>query len=367
MEPFEDRFHELLDAAEAEGHAPHTGPILDQAFRLAERHGDMAKAVLARYLYVFAVAPIEPDRALVGFAWCVAHQHEAGDVLSPEIPQLYGIAVGILRSYPDYSLAQIEATFGQMEQAYERLGLDMREVWHHRIYGMLGIGDRERAAEYYERWSTAERNAGACRACDAGTRVLYHLHLERYERGLQLAEPLLSQRMLCSDGQPLMTLAAVLLPLIKLRRSEEARRCYLASAQMLGELSYAGIWIAGRQLSFLALCGEVEEAVASLERHAPVALRRGTPTDRYGYLLAFGLLARRLCDEPGAEVRLRLPSAYPAAREDARYDPRALLDAVCVEIAELGARFDARNGNDEYKRVAREFGELYEAVRSSAG
>ena len=66
---YDDRFFELIHRAEDAQYGPDTGPWLEQAIRLADEQADPEYGLLARYFYVFAVAPVEPANAVVAFTW----------------------------------------------------------------------------------------------------------------------------------------------------------------------------------------------------------------------------------------------------------------------------------------------------------
>lgn len=361
---YQDRFFELLRRAEENGYRPESGVDLEAAFRLADAAADPEYGLLARYFYVFAVAPIEPANAVVAFSWCVSHEeHASGLIPQTSLVQLYGIVAGILRSYPEYSLEQIERTFDEMEEKFRKLGMSMRDVWHHRVYGALGVGNRDAAREYFERW-TAEPGAGrSCPVCDLGTRVLYYLYLEDYDRAFAHARPIWDGRR-CDDGQPLMTAAGCLVPLLRLGQFERARQCFQMAAAELGTLGYAGIWAAGRELAYLSAVGSVDEAQASFERHFAKSWSAGTPADTFGYLLSAKLFSKRLVEEGVTSVSLRVPSACPIHRGDDTYEPAALLEFFGDETRTLGARFDRRNGNSEFLRIAELTESIYDGVRA---
>ena len=361
---YEDRFFGLLQRAEDQDYAPDTGPLLEEAFRLADENVDPEYGLLARYFYVFAVAPLEPHNAVVAFTWCLAHQEHATDLI-PErsLVHLYGIVAGILRSYPDYSLTQIEHTFDEMERKFRELGLPMRDVWHHRLYGALGVGDKVRAREWFERWGRETPTPRSCAVCDLGTRVLYHLYFEEYDEAFRCARPIW-EGLRCEDGQPLMTAAASLIPLVRKRQYERARHCHQQVVGELGTLGYAGIWAAGRELGYLSVIGSQDAAVASFERYLPKAWFSGTPADRFGYLISAKLLARRM-GEVAESVALRVPHGCEFHRENGVYHPSELEAYSDRELAELGGRFDRRNGNREYTRISNLTVAIFDEIRAS--
>lgn len=350
-----ERFHGLIDRAEQSQYSPDSGVWLEEAWLLAQENWDIPNAVLARYLYTFAVAPLEPAKALVAFSWCVAHAEEAESALpGASLAQLYGIAIGILRSYPDYSLEQIEATFQEMERQYRKFGLPERDILHHRVYMALSVGDREGAEEWYSKWTSMPADVGACAACDRGTQALYHLHREAWDEGFRLARPLLEHALMCPHGQPLMSHAAVLIPMARRQMFEEAWRSFRVASQMLEELGYAGIWVAGRQLGFLALMGHFDEALAHFSRYASYGLYKGTPADRFGYLVSIkslALLAGEVGQDRALVSEMVRAGVFVKDGEDARRWAFAQVEA-------MAEAFDRRNRNGEFRRIVGVFDEV---------
>lgn len=361
---YEDRFFELLRRAEEHDYTPDTGPWLEEAYKLADEHVDPEYGLLARYFYVFAVAPLEPHQAVVAFTWCLANEKHASELIPQRsLVHLYGIIAGILRSYPDYSLDQIEKTFQEMERKFTELALPIRDVWHHRLYGALGVGDKERARHFFDKWSCETPTPRSCAVCDLGTRVLFHLYLEEYDQAFRCARPIW-EGLRCDDGQPLMTSAASLIPLLRVGQFERARLCHQQTVAELGVIGYAGIWAAGRELGYLSAIGSEEAAIASFERYLPKAWFSGTPADRFGYLISAKLLARRL-QESHETVELRVPDRCEFHRPDGRYSAAVLEDFFTTEMNELGARFDRRNGNGEYLRISGLTVDIFDEVRQT--
>ena len=356
-EPFENEFYKLIDQAQDLAYGPETGVYLDEAFRLAEEYSRGEHALLARYLYTFAVAPMDPEHALVSFAWCLGHEEHCGPLVPKRaIVELYSIVTGILRSYPEYSLEQIETTFEQMETRYRELGLPMRDVLHCRLYGRLGVGDREGAREIYPQWLEATPGDRNCTVCDRSTSVLYNVYLEQTDVALKEAQPILDGSVNCDDGQPMITQCATLVPLLRVGRDVDAAHHYKDSARQLDQVGFAGIWSAGRQLFYLSLMGDLVAAEKNLQRFFPISCVRGTPTDRFGYWIACRAFLRRVASDD-----------YDLARTLSVIAPdknvSQFTDWISVEIDRLSERFDARNQNGEYSRIARAYVGLYDALK----
>ncbi len=363
MEDWTEEYDRKIRESQSRGYEPSSSNLLEDAVRLADSNNDDERALLARYLFVFSVAPIDPQRALVEFAWCAARRDLESNMLPPHaIPQLYGIAVGILRSYPDYSLEQIEATFQQMEQAYRETGLDQRDVFHHRIYACLGTGRRDEAAEWFQKWREAPIYTPVCDACERGTRVLYHMHGERYQHAIDIAEPILRGFESCDDGQPLTTYSASLIPLVRLDRRDDAKRYYQAARQLLDGMGYAALWAAGRQLAFASLDDRPDDAREIFELWAPRAFRHGTATDLFGFLLACHVYVRMLAKR-GDTVQLGFPELDDAPRPtNGLVDVADFKSWVDLRVDHLAMRFDERNRNSEFSRISNLFRDLYEEV-----
>lgn len=361
MEDWTQTFDERLKSAQMLDYEPESADLLEEALKLADRNNDESRALLARYLFVFAVAPLDPRRALVEFAWCAGHRDGDTRFLPAHaIPQLYGIAVGILRSYPDYSLEQIERTLEEMELAFDEAGLDRRDVYHHRIYAALGTGRRDEARTWYRKWMQTPPRHAVCDACERGTQVLFHMHGEDYERGLEIARPLLDGRLSCKDGQPLSTYSASLIPLYRLERHDEADRYYRSARQLLEGMGYAALWAAGRQLCYASLTGRRDHAFELFERWAPRAFRHGTDTDRFGFMLASHIFCRLLEDD-GESHELAIPPVESAPpTPGGRVVVSQLRTWVDAQIDDLCRRFDERNRNGEYTRIASLYRELWD-------
>lgn len=355
MDDFETKFFALIDIAQADQYSPETAEKLDEAFQLAQFETHMEHALLARYLYTFSIAPIKPEKSLISFAWCLANLEYCGQLV-PEasIIELYSIVTGILRSYPDYSLEQIETTFTHMEEEYQKRGLPMRDVLHCRLYGKLGIGDREGAKEMYRQWSVAERGPRTCPVCDRSTSVLYHVYLDQPFRALNDAEPILSGDIICRDGQPMITQCASLIPLIRANRLKEAEHHYRHSTVQLRSIGFAGIWSAGRQLFYLSLIGDIERGEKNISQFLPIANTQGTPTDRFGYWLAARAFVQTHVDQ-----NQELPKLAGISTRD----PEEAQHELDKKIARLSQRFDIRNKNEEYSRIASAYINLYETLK----
>lgn len=356
MSDFDEKYFALIDSAQEENYSPETAHKLDEAIQLAADAGKKEYELLARYLYTFSIAPVDPEKSLVSFAWCLAHIEHCGPMIpKSSIIELYSIVTGILRSYPNYSLEQIETTFLHMEEEYRKLGLPMRDVLHCRLYGKLGIGDREGATRIYREWCVAEPGPRTCAVCDRSTSVLYHVYLDQPRRALNDAEPILSGKMVCGDGQPMITQCASLIPLVRASRFEEAERHFRESVHQLGNIGFAGIWSAGRQLFYLSLISDFERGLENINRFLPIANKQGTPTDRFGYWLA---------SRSFVAAHIEHDRELPKLDGFDSLDSKVVLEELDEKIFSLSKRFDDRNKNGEYTRITNAYIQLFESLKT---
>jgi tetratricopeptide (TPR) repeat protein len=135
--------------------------------------------------------------------------------------------------------------------------------------------------------------------------------------------------------EPHNVLAKSLLPLVRLGRVDEARANHLRGYRMArGNPNL--LRAIGRHIEFAALTGNEARGLEMLAEHADrLAHATDQAANRLGLLEGAAVLLRRLRDLGQDALEVRTGSATTVA---------ALLPTVEAEIAEIGARFDRRNG-----------------------
>jgi hypothetical protein len=84
---------------------------------------------------------------------------------------------------------------------------------------------------------------------------------------------------------------------------------------------------------------------------------------QFEFYRAARLLLSRLQVKGHGAVPLRLPSNFPLHRPDGRYEVAALMGWFDAQLNALATRFDARNGNDHFRRRIAELEQLSRQVR----
>ena len=101
-----------------------------------------------------------------------------------------------------------------------------------------------------------------------------------------------------------------------------------------------------QHLQFLALTDNYPKALRLFEKHLILALETACLAWRFDFYLAAKLLLERLAESGRQSLKLRLPENFPVASENGEYSLARMTDWFNQQLADMGGRFDARNGND---------------------
>ncbi|HJT77297.1 MAG TPA: hypothetical protein VJ739_08850 [Gemmataceae bacterium] len=354
---------ELLRQAGALEDGPSRIALLEEAVRLADSHNDVALGYRVRKeLTKAGTFGGYPEKALVSFSWCLAQcDRRPEEFRDIDLLWHYKWVTNHLALFPQFSREQIEAMLEDMTRRYRRAGVSLRAVQKLRRDLAVEMGDPDAAARHHLLWLASPRGWPAdCPACDQNALAEYLVFAGKDEAALEAARPILQGTLRCTCI-PHCTLALVLLPLFRLGRLAETvahhqkgYRLILRNRNYLKE--------AARHLAFLTLTDNLSRCVVLLERHLPWALETAEVGNRFEFYLAARLLAERLRDAGRAAVRLRLPRAFPLYEDGGRYETAVLLAWLEGALQGLAARFDARNGNDSFRRRLAENRRLKEQV-----
>lgn len=106
---------------------------------------------------------------------------------------------------------------------YERLKLSLASYYKALMNQNIDMGDAREAKSNYELWKKlAKDDMGDCEACEASGEIAYLNFIGEHAVALELAEPLLSGELTCSEV-PHITYAPILFSMIALGRTWEAK------------------------------------------------------------------------------------------------------------------------------------------------
>jgi hypothetical protein len=361
---YHDRIDELLDQAEELADGEPKLLLLEEAVRLADAHQDVELGFNLREDVVrTATFSGRNEKALVAFTWRLAQaDREPERFPARSLLWEYKWVVGSLTGFPQFSRRQIEEMLDDMTRRFERCGANLRAVHKLRCKVAQAMHEPEAARKHFRAWKQAPDGwPSDCAACDQDSHVRYLIFVGKDDKAVEHAGPILQGRMSCAVV-PQATLGAVLRPLVRLGRVQEAVRCHQRGYRMIaGNKDF--LEEAAQHLSFLVLTDNLARAVKVFEKHLGWALETMDLEDRFEYLLAARFLFERLGGSGKASLPLRLPRTFAGYQEGGRYEVPALLAWAEAECRELAARFDERNGNDGFARRMADERRLKELVR----
>lgn len=350
----EQRLDQMLYEAEwlPDGLAKLT--LLDEAVRLADMTANVDWQYRARYeLAMTAALGGFPERALVAHSWMVAAFDKHPDRFpADDFLWHYKRTVSVLDEFPQISRAKIEEVFEDLRGRYEREGMSLRGYYSRRLYAARGMGDDWRP--FAPAWRHAPSDGSQdCAACERDTAVNVLLWEGKLPQALKHAKPLLDGRMDC-HSVPHRTLSELMLHVWRAGDHagalEMQRRGYA-----LIRTDPSKLHLIGRHLELLGMAGMHAEAMRMFERHARWLDQNTSPMDHLWFLRGARVtLAAAQKLSPTQTRRLRLPESLPCWRKDGEYTLTDLLAWVDARLDELSAAFDARNGNETYRKALAE-------------
>ncbi len=286
----------------------------------------------------------EPAKAFVTFSWCLNEYDRDPGQRTREDERLllwhFKYMASALPSFPEVPLHRTYAVVDDMERRYRAGGHSLHAVYRQRWGIAHHIGDAAAAEEWYARWCAAPRDENSdCIGCDPGAKVSHLVERGRDEEAVELAEPVLTRQLSCSE-QPQGILTDLLLPYLRTGRLTEAaaahRRAYRALRGNVADL--AGI---AEHLMFCAYTGNQARGLELVQRHLGWLDRSPSPWAS----MRFAAAAARVLSGVAASGHDELTVHRPAAgdRAAAELTVPELAATLAAQARELGARFDARN------------------------
>jgi SAM-dependent methyltransferase len=342
-----ERITELVQqASRLERTDPAAVSLLEEAARIADTLGDVELGCKIRLDIIDAGCwSGKLDRMIVAFAWCLAqYDRDPSRFSMSSLYWRYKWVVNEAVAFPEIPRAKIEAMLDDMAERYRRANISLRPVHSFRCWAAMVMGDTEAAARHYEAWRESPRDLYAnCSACEADERVGYHVWRGADEEALEHAAPILARKLSCAEV-PHRTYGQVLLPLLRLGRTEEAADAHRRGYRLLADNGKL-LGSVGGHLAFLALTGNHSRAARVLERYLPHSLEARSRLDAFQFLLDARLFLGQLAASGRTSIRLRLPKSAPVWQKDARYEVAAIDRWLAERAAAIAADFDRRNGN----------------------
>ncbi|MBI4750099.1 MAG: hypothetical protein HY774_16560 [Acidobacteria bacterium] len=326
--------------------------LLESALRLAETAQD---EVLARTLHFELIRALVHTRQipklLASIAWLKARSQDPRD--TKLINVLYPFVIQQLPQFPGISITDIYTSLSELDRdlRFTRYG-EFRSVFVSWSVNW-DLGQIDRATDLYrelQKYSVHAKGEWPCEACALLARVKFQIFLGKHREAVEMATPLLHHRATCQRDFQVKVLTTLLLPLLKLRRASEAVHYHLMSVKKLPS-QVERILLAQQHIAFLCMTGNEIAALKLFEQYLPEVINSPLGLERLHYWMTGVRLFRQLLRQEQSQIHLYLPPTCPFSSGREFYSIQKLLDWVLAEASSLAEKFDARNGNDFYRRL----------------
>ena len=344
MASLDDKLWDLIEAAQAAQRTPHAVAVLEEGVRIADAHNDDEWSWdLRDRLVDAAYFSGAPERAIAAFSWMIAKCDA-----EPERWDEYDILwkyKWIAEHFPfmhQIDRSTIDRTLDDMQARYERAGYDRRPVTNLRAWNALWQGDLDAMSAWRREWWERPRDSMAdCWACELNYNTQYLVEEGRPADALRQARKILDRTQGCAEI-PHITFGYIIWTLLDAGRQDEAHEVHRAGYELIRQ-NHDFVMEIGEHIAFAAHVGEVEAAVAMLERHLPWAIGNAAWL-KDGHLIAAGegLLAR-LERQGVAELPIRLPREIADELGEDNRSTAAVRTWLEHRRTQIGDAFDARN------------------------
>lgn len=214
----------------------------------------------------------------------------------------------------------------------------------------MEMGMYEQAECSFERFRTEQPDEDwSCEGCDAGQIAAALIDLGHREQAIEAAQPLLTGAIKCNHSiQPQSILACLLQSDLEHGCMEEAA-VRVAKLTRIGFRDRSDLFALSQCLLYQAVA-EPERALSLLEKG--IAWSVGMLD--VAVLFYFYRSAWALCDvlaKDHAQLTLGLPKKFPLFRDNGLYQTHDLAKWFYENAAEIGQKFDRRNGTDKYAHL----------------
>jgi hypothetical protein len=366
MIEYQQQIRKLVDEANRLEHCLTQVNLLESAIQIADFHGDIEQGFWLRMeLIEAATFSGYVEKSLVAFPWCLAKSDEDPQKF-PE-SQLFWRYKWIcenLPNFPQVTREQIQATLMDFSDRYQRSSRNLRPVFQLKTIAAVLMNDRSEAIEYERKLSETERDYSYsdCRACELGWKIKFLIYIGDYEQALTAAAPIIQGTLRCAEI-PHHTLAALLLPLLKLGRIDEAIEYHRKGYPMVAK-NRDFLMSVSEHLYFLVATNDLVKAIGLLEKHLQWALEPVDPWSQFYFYRASYFLIKSLQNGSENTVKLILPRSFPLYSPDGCYDISLLINWFSQAAHDLATRFDRRNSNDYYLHQLKDLAKSGESQNS---
>lgn len=354
-----EKIYNLLDEAYDLENGKTKISLCEEAVRLADICGDEGVQIETRNeLTEAAVFGGEHEKGVVAFSWMIQKQKETPELINIfDFLWKYKWILGQIYGFPNIPRSQLDAIFADAIECYTLNDVSLRPIYEILCYLEMDSGNDDKAFENYQKWQSAPRDEFAnCLACEVSMQVYYQAFYENDERALEIAKPILKGKMKCAEV-PHATYGYILMPLIKLKRFDEAEEIFNKGYKMvsknkefLGEVT--------NHLRFLTLANKTKNAIRLFEKHLVWALEIKQFDERFHFYNVAWLLFDKLESNGETSIKMRLPNSFKHYSDEGVYEISELKAELEKDLNVIAEMFDKRNGNEHFAGLVKQNREL---------
>ncbi|MEU8003467.1 hypothetical protein AB0B66_20110 [Catellatospora sp. NPDC049111] len=320
---------------------------LDEVIRLADAAGWDAFAFDTRLgaLGDYTQAG-QTQRELLALSRCLATLDRTPELVTPWqhrrlLWSLVYAPMNLVR-FPTVARQQIEQVFADAERHLRGSGYQMHAIYQLRMYVALHLGDHEAALTWHDRFVVAKPDQmSSCNACVPSYLIECYQETGQFARAVELTEKV---KHLTCHGQPYWLLSHALLPYVRTGDLDGAREAQRRAYPGMTDANWLhGI---GLHLVYFALAGNEVRGLDLVERHLPWLDSSPSPFQTMEFASGAVMVLRALAQagHGGTVVRDGRRGGEPLTTV------AALCDELSTTANDLAWQFDARNGNDHFRR-----------------
>ena len=197
---------------------------------------------------------------------------------------------------------------------YERMELSLAAYYKALMNQNIDMGDAREARANYELWKKlAKDDMGDCEACEASDEIAYLNFIGEHAAALELAEPLLSGELSCSEV-PHITYAPILFSMIALGRTWEAKTLLPKAAATI-ESNPRVINQIAPLIEIAVRLDERETALNLARKHSAVILEGNDDLNDLRFFIAVSAFG----DEGDYKTALKLAGKFDARNQNFYY------------------------------------------------
>ena len=360
---YEDAFDELIDRYYETDDARSKLAVLEEAIRLADGAGDLHGGFgLRMELIECASFTDQKDKSLVAFSWCLAQADKnPGELDDDGLLWKYKWILEHVPTFCDVTKERIYQLQDDMEKRLVEDGYNLRPIQFLRWTNAMRMGEIDRAREYLALWKETTRDEMAdCEACEQNKLSELLGRLGQAEEAIKCAGKLIDGSMGCAEV-PHLTYGHLVAQYWKLGRVDEIKQLQPTWYKVIRD-NPEFLEPVSEQMLLVAATGQLPEATALFERHAPWAAETVNEHNRCVFFHSASVLMEQIARAGNTEIKIRIPPEFDCYREDSTYDPVELAKWFRQKTSGIAARFDARNGNRYYQELAAQADALVASV-----